>query len=135
MMNRISKTGTFSRLLGLAFATMLILSVNSCEQYEIKPPDEVGEVTFSGTIQPIFTSKCAGCHNGVVHPLNLTEGSAYNAMLSYTPEQGGSTINTDAPEESVIYIMALDGAHGFFNLSATQKAQILQWLEGGALND
>jgi mono/diheme cytochrome c family protein len=104
----------------------------------IMPPDDVGEVTFSGTIQPIFTANCAGCHNGTagaVHPLDLSEGSAFAALQAYTPEQGGQTINTDNPEASVLYIMAQDGAHGYFNLSGKEKAQILQWITDGALNN
>lgn len=135
MKKRFEKPASLVKLFGFAFVLAMITGLSSCTQYEILPPDDVGEVTFSGTIQPIFTANCAGCHNGTGHPLNLSEGSAFAAMQAYTPEQGGQTINTDSPEESVLYIMALDGAHGFFSLSGKEKAQILQWITDGALNN
>lgn len=135
MKTRLNKTGNFRSLLILVAAVAVIFSIQSCEQYVIMPPDDVGEVTFSGTIQPIFTDNCGDCHNGTIHPLNLTEGSAFAALEAYTPEQGGQTINTDNPEASVLYIMALDGAHGYFNLTGKEKAQILQWITDGALNN
>lgn len=135
MKKRFVKPASLVKLFGFAFVLAMITGLSSCTQYEILPPDDVGEVTFSGTIQPIFTANCAGCHNGTGHPLNLSEGSAFAALQAYTPEQGGQTINTDSPEESVLYIMALDGAHGFFSLSGKEKAQILQWITDGALNN
>ena len=126
---------TSRKLFSLSFILAMIISVQSCEQYVIMPPDDVGEVTFSGTIQPIFTANCAGCHNGTGHPLNLTEGNSFAALQAYTPDQDGEIINTDSPEESVLYIMALDGAHGYFSLSGKEKAQILQWITDGAPNN
>lgn len=135
MKKRFVKPASFVKLFGFAFVLAMITGLSSCTQYEILPPDDVGEVTFSETIQPIFTANCAGCHNGTGHPLNLGEGSAFAALQAYTPEQGGQTINTDNPEESVLYIMALDGAHGYFNLSGKEKAQILQWITDGAPNN
>lgn len=135
MKKRFAKPANFLKLSALAFALTMVIGLYSCEQYEILPPDDVGEVTFSGTIQPIFSNNCVGCHNGTGHPLNLTEGSAFAALQAYTPDQGGQTINTEKPEESVLYIMALDGAHGYFSLSGKEKAQILQWITDGAQNN
>lgn len=135
MKKRFVRPANLVKLLVASFTLTLIIGLQSCEQYVIMPPDDVGEVTFSGTIQPIFNANCDNCHNGTGHPLDLTEGNSFAAMLAYTPEQGGQTINTDNPEASVLYIMALDGAHGYFNLSGKEKAQILQWITDGALNN
>ncbi|MEX0986759.1 MAG: hypothetical protein WD052_04715 [Bacteroidales bacterium] len=135
MKNKSTQTRTPGKLISLAFFAALMVSFHACEKYVITAPDEIGEVTFSGTIQPVFTAKCNNCHNGDIHPLNLSEGSAYNEIQSYTPESGGQMINSDSPEESVLYIMALDGAHGYFSLSATEKAQILKWITEGALDN
>ena len=135
MKKRFVRSVTFMKLFLLSCSLAMILSLQSCEQYVIMPPDDVGEVTFSGTIQPIFTANCAGCHNGTGHPLNLTEGNSFAALQAYTPDQDGQTINAENPEESVLYIMALDGAHGYFSLSGKEKAQILQWITDGAPNN
>lgn len=122
-----------SRKFSILLSVILIfLAFQSCEKYVILPPEVDEDVTFSGTIQPIFSSKCAACHNGTGHPLNLSEGSAFAALQSYTPEQDGQIINTTVPEESVLYTMALNSAHGFFTLSAKQEAQILKWIQDGA---
>jgi len=130
-------SGHFMKLSVAAVVMTLLIGFQSCEQYEILPPgnDDIGEVTFSGTIQPILSTNCAGCHNGDTHPLDLTDGNAYSAIQSFTPEQAGQMINTETPEESVLYIMALNGDHGYFNLSGKQEAQILKWITEGALDN
>jgi hypothetical protein len=120
------------KLFMLLTVALVIFIFQSCEKYIIEPPVVEEDVTFSGTIQPIFTSKCANCHNGTVHPLNLSLGNSFAALQSYSPESGGQIINTASPEESVLYIMALKGAHGYFSLSANQEAQILKWIQDGA---
>lgn len=102
-----------------------ILSVQSCDQYEIVPPPIEYE-SFSATIQPIFNNDCVGCHSGSLDP-NLSAGSAYVSLTN------GGYIDTENPESSLLYEM-LQGAHSGYTSNANEDF-ILQWITEGAPND
>jgi hypothetical protein len=117
-------------------ALMIGALMSSCYYDQVVPIDpviEVGEVTFSADILPIFNQSCngAGCHNGAVAP-NLLQANAYNAL------KNGNYINTANPESSELYQwmkgkrslpMPLSGSN------ATYNATVLAWIEQGALNN
>ncbi len=101
----------------------------SCEKYVIKP-EVVLEVHFAADIQPIFVSRCSGCHPGTVEP-DFTDGNVYTALTTY---DGGALLDTETPENSYILTKVSDG-HSYNDVSAGQKSKILKWIENGAPND
>ena len=96
-------------------------------------PTEVGQVSFSKDILPIFNQSCnlSGCHNGAVKP-NLLPANAFSAQTS------GNYINTSDPAGSELYQwmkgnrslpMPLNGAKADYN------AKVLAWIKQGAQNN
>jgi hypothetical protein len=127
MKTRLKNTGNFRNMLTLVAAVAVICSIQSCEQYEITyPEDEVGYVSYSASIQPIFNSDCTLCHSGSQSP-NLSEGASYASLSN------NGYINTDNPEESLLYT-TLMGSHSSYT-NARNKGMILEWIEAGAPND
>jgi hypothetical protein len=125
-MNTMNQLKTFRKLFILAFASVMIIGFNSCEQYVIVP-EEVGYESFSTSVQPIFTNDCAGCHNGGSLSPNLTEGSSYVSLTT------NGYIDTDNPESSLLYT-TLQGSHKSYT-SAGNRELILEWIKAGAPND
>jgi hypothetical protein len=124
MKTKLNKTGNFRSVLTLAAAVAVVFSIRSCDLYEITYPEE-GYVSYSESIQPIFSADCAGCHSGSQSP-NLSEGSAYASLTN-------GYIDTDNPEESLLYI-TLTGSHSAYTNSKNKK-MILDWIKAGAPND
>lgn len=116
---------------------LMILIMNACYYDEVLPIEnvgDIGEMSFSTDIIPIFNSSCnsAGCHNQGGQKPNLTAASAYTSLTS------GGYIDTKSPEASSLYLwmrgekslpMPLSGPN------ATYNAKILAWIEQGALNN
>jgi len=90
------------------------------------PPGKV--FTLSGDVQPIFTSKCIGCHTaGVTNP-DLTVGHSYNNLMTM------NLVDTLNPAQSVIYVKITTGdMAGFCTPSDAQT--ILEWIKQGAKNN
>lgn len=107
------------------------LVITACEYTYVEPivvelPDE--PVLFSEQLEPVFNTKCAGCHS-TMNPI-LSTGNVYNSLV------GGGFINTTNPSESGIILQLEDqhpNASGTFN--ATELALLLKWIEEGAENN
>ncbi len=116
---------------------VLIAAVmSSCyydEVIKVEENIEVGEVTFSVDIIPIFTESCAvsGCHNGNVSP-NLLPANAYNTLIN------GNYVNVNDPKNSELYLW-VSGKKTLpmppTGSDATINANVLAWIEQGALNN
>lgn len=124
-------------LVMMSTLVMFFLLLNSCYYDQILPVEtdisDVGEMSFSGDIIPIFNQSCnnAGCHNGAVSP-DLRPANAYNALTN------GGFIDKNNPQNSELYQwmrgnrsmpMPLSGPNSDYN------AKILAWITQGALNN
>ncbi len=127
MKTRLNKTQNFRSLLTLVAAVAVIFSIQSCDLHEISyPEEEQGYVSYSASIQPIFNSDCTGCHSSGTP--NLSEGASYTSLT----ENG--YIDTDNPEESLLYTTLTGSPHSAYT-SSKNRAMILEWIEAGAPND
>ncbi len=121
----------------LIFGGLLLfmgISVVSCYQDVIVPPVSQNTppqfVSFSGDLQPIFTSNCAlsGCHVPGGQMPYLTEGLAYDQLV------GGGYVNTVIPEQSELYI-AINGIMMPHIPSASDRQKVYDWIRNGAPNN
>jgi len=116
---------------------LLMMIMNGCYYDQVLPAEpvgDVGEMSFSGDIIPIFNASCnaTGCHSqGGLKP-DLSSGNAYSSLTS------GGYVNTGTPGNSSLYQwmsgkkalpMPLSGPN------ATYNAKVLAWIEQGALNN
>lgn len=118
-------------LIGLLFVSAIFYA---CTYDQVLPKEiEVGNVSFSGDIMPIFNASCniTTCHNGTVAP-DLRPANAFNQLSN------GGYINLSNPENSELYLwmrgerrldMPLTGPNPTYN------AKILAWIQQGANND
>src|SRR5205823_2693376 len=64
--------------------------------------------SFRGDVQPIFTSQCAlvGCHSGAfpTQGLNLSEGSAYAAIVNVTSTEQATVKLVDPGSTATSYL-------------------------------
>ena len=116
---------------GLLFFTSLVLI--SCYKDVIlpavvttKPPQFV---SFSGDLQPIFTTNCAlsGCHVKGSQTPYLSADVSYQQLL-------GGFVNTIKPEQSEIYIQ-INGNMEVHIPDATERQKIYDWIRNGAPNN
>ena len=117
---------------------MLLVIMNACYYDEVLPVDkpvgDVGNVTFSADIIPIFNASCnvTGCHSAGGQKPNLTAVNAYSSLTN------GGYIDKATPENSVIYKW-MNGEMGTVmppsGSNATYNAKVLKWIELGALNN
>lgn len=126
------KNGILKRTLFCALC-FSVFFINSCEWVTIEPivpdlppPDEV--ISFSAEIQPIFTSKCVGCHPPT-KGLDLTDGNAYNSI------NNENYINSTTPSESLIYKKPDPNGTHSAKYSITESALVLRWIEEGSQNN
>jgi len=119
-------------LLALIAAVM-----SSCYYDEVIKAEEnidVGEVTFSNDIIPIFNQSCnvSGCHARGGQKPDLSPENAYNSLIN------GNYVNVDSPENSELYLW-VKGENALpmppSGSDATINANILAWIEQGALNN
>ena len=110
---------------------ILLLGFTSCAYYEKPLPDIPMDVSFSEDLIPYFETSCAkaGCHNTGGIPPDLTEDFAY---LSLT---GGGYINTDNPEQSLLYTKIAPGGSMEIYSSSRDTNMVLVWIEEGAENN
>ena len=79
---------------------MLLLTMNACYYDQVipveKPVEDVGVVTFSADIIPIFNTSCnaIGCHSAGGQKPNLTSANAYTSLTT------GGYVDTSVPENS-----------------------------------
>jgi len=109
-------------------AFLFMIGLVACEyDYIVEPeivitPNPDDPISFSTQVEPIFQSKCIGCHNTKT-PILVT-GSAFANLTN------GGFINTANPEESKVYIKSTDG-HGQ-NMSSQERLLLLTWITEGA---
>jgi hypothetical protein len=120
--------------------TILGLAICSCEyafvEEEDLPPiggdDDPIEVSFSGDILPIFSSRgCIECHKPGGESPDLTAANAFQSINS------SKYIDTTNPASSLIYSFVAPGAssHVWKQYKAAQAQYILVWIEQGAKNN
>ncbi len=107
-------------------AIVILTSVTSCEKVTLKPVD-VGQVSFSEDLIPIFTKNCAGCHSDAINP-DLRAENAYKSLTE------GGYINTENPENSELLTKLNSGSHQA-RATEVEKEKIKAWIEQGAKND
>ena len=88
---------------------------------------DVSNVTYSGTIKPIVTAKCVGCHSGAT-PANGTDFSIYNALKAKANDGRLWGAINHLPGYSP---MPKNGS----KLSDCEIAQFKKWIDNGALNN
>ena len=122
--------------------TLIIISLglllNGCyyDAYIELPPDDTGgpiitDVSFAADIQPLFTAKCASCHNGNTANPDLSAGSAYNNIVPQHVVAGNA-------ESSNLFNKLPGNNHPIntgFSLSADEIALVKAWIDEGAENN
>lgn len=129
-----------SRLL----VVMSMLIAVSCSkkmptQTDDTPPDAV--VTFSGTIQPIFTARCVSCHSASVPQSGVNLSSHASTMASRGSLYNALIVNPGNGAQSALYDKLL--ANPRFgsrmpqggSLTSQQIANIRAWIDAGAPNN
>lgn len=116
-------------------ATLLsgaLIFLVSCEYETIVPkvielPDE--PVSFAEQVLPALQSAgCATCHSGGVAP-DLRADKAYTSLLN------GGYLNVADPADSKLVKKINSGHATSGNLSGTDKALLIKWIEEGAKNN
>ncbi len=125
----------------LIFISLLFIAALSSCQYDnitpepVTPIDTTQVISFATQIQPIFsTQKCTTCHKvgGSEPSPNLTEGNAYNSIISM------NLVDLANPENSLIYWYpdpADTQHHTWQKYTANQAQLVLQWIKQGAKNN
>lgn len=121
-------------LLGIALVVVLVLpSATSCTYHinEEEPVVVPDSVFFSTDIIPIFDARCnnPGCHSANAIPPDLTAANAYNSLTLF------GYVDTDNPEESVLYEAIAPGGSMEALATNQDRALILKWIEQGAQNN
>ena len=123
--------GKMSKVIPVLFLGLFLLF--GCEKYSFGPPILPPKTySFQTDIQPIFTSKCIGCHGSGKQQPTLQDG------LSYASLTGGGFISSDpenSPETSILYQQITTGPGHTSILNDLQKLSILEWIRQGALNN
>ena len=101
----------------IALIFLVGIAISSCERYKYEPAD----------VQSIFVNKCSGCHPPTVG-LDFTEGNVYNTL---TTHNGGSLLDLNNPENSLILVKSTDG-HGSIQVTTGEENLILEWIQNGA---
>lgn len=128
-----------TRILSLVLLAVLVSFFASCEYDFIKPepvpppPEPTDTISFAQEVQPIFENNgCTGCHkpNGSAG-LDLTAPNAYNSLIS------NGLVETTDPEMSKIYYYPYPGTgeHSYKYDTEAEAANILYWIEQGALDN
>lgn len=124
-------------IIGISSLCFLVITMNACyydQVLPVVPVGEVGEMSFSQDIVPIFNASCnaTGCHNQGGQKPDLSATNAYNSLNS------GGYINKSNPEASELYLWMTGEKSSPMPLSgpnATYNAKVLAWIEQGALNN
>jgi hypothetical protein len=127
----------FRILAWVAGLVMMQAVLNACyydQVLPVQPAGDVGEMSFSGDIIPIFNASCNGtsCHSQGGEAPDLTAANAYTSLTN------GGYINKSNPESSTLYRWMNGEESSPMPLSgpnATYNAKVLAWIEQGALNN
>ena len=126
------------KLLQFLMVLGVSLFMTSCyyDAYLELPPDENGgpiitDVSFATDIQPLFTSKCASCHNGNIANPDLRAGSAYNNIVPQHVVAG------DAEASNLFNKLPGNGhpINAGFSLGVDEITLIKAWIDEGAENN
>ena len=130
------------------------LFIGACDDDDPVSPEPV---SFSADVQPIFTTRCVGCHDATTPPANLdlTAGVAYANTVNVPAVRDTvapilDRIEPEDPEASFL-IHKIQGTHTAVGgpgvrmpagcpgnrpcLSAAEIQLIRQWVVEGALNN
>lgn len=112
---------------------LVLVFLTSCKWETIEPvevdlPPIDQPISFANDIQPIFNSKCTGCHPSL-GGLNLEEGSSYSQITSK------GLANLTSPIESKIYYKPDPNGNHSAKYSVKEAALVLRWIEEGAQNN
>jgi len=126
----------FSQIKNILLSLLVVVIVSSCyynEEVPFEPEIEIGEVSFSGKIIPIFNQTCnsSSCHGGGVNP-NLSSTNAYRSLID------GNYINLSYPEQSELYLWMTGNKKLPMPVSGpnpTNNAYVLEWIKQGAINN
>jgi hypothetical protein len=88
---------------------------------------DTSNVTFAGTIAPLLSSKCTGCHNAVTHGANINLAT-YNGV--YAVAVNGRL--SGAVNHNYGFVPMPQGTA---KLQDCQLAQIRIWIQNGSLNN
>lgn len=129
----------------LRFAVVMCLFVAvSCSkkmptQTDQTPPDPV--VTYSGTIQPMFTSRCVSCHSASVPQSGVNLANYAAAMASRGTQYNALIVKSGNADESALYDKLLASPRFGSRmpqgspLTAQQIANVRAWINAGAPNN
>jgi hypothetical protein len=108
---------------------------------------DLGAPSFSGVIQPLFTSTCASCHSGSspTGNLDLSSGKAYGDLVNVAAYEC-STLKRVLPKDTTNSYLAqkISGAGSCFtgskmpasgSLDTSGKTAILSWIASGAADN
>ncbi|MEI7660742.1 MAG: hypothetical protein WCK34_01020 [Bacteroidota bacterium] len=89
-----------------------------------------GQISYAGSIQPIFTAHCITCHKvGGTSPV-LVEGKSYQALMNTS-----GLINTAAPDNSGLYLQMKPGGGMSSFCSKADADSTYKWISQGAKNN
>jgi len=121
----------FKTIIPVVVAFVFACLLSSCEYETIKPEPAVviapgTVVKFSQSILPIFSKyQCTACHPN-------TMGLDFNPANAYASLQ--KVVNTASPASSMFYIQ-MSSTHNGKTLTPQERANILEWIKEGALNN
>lgn len=112
---------------------LVLVFLSSCkwetiEPVEVELPPIDQPISFANDIQPIFNSKCTGCHPSM-GGLDLTAANSYNELIN------SGLVNTTTAAESEIYTKPDPHGNHSGKYSVTEAALLLRWIEEGAQNN
>ncbi len=120
-------------LIYVGLLLFMVFSLISCYKDVILPPIASVKppqyVSFSGDLQPIFTTNCAlsGCHVKGSQVPYLTPDVSYQQLL-------GGYVNTVIPEQSQLYIM-INGTMQVHIPNPVDRQKVYDWIRNGAPNN
>jgi len=126
------------KVLKILFSLIVVTLLFGGCTYNFIVPEEVvdpsdpdaPEVSFAGEIQPVFTAKCASCHNTGGQLPDLSQGNAYASINT------SRYINATTPETSLIYTRPHpSNTDSHPKYSEAEAALLLTWITQGAKNN
>ena len=129
------------KLKNLFTTLFVIIILSSCTSDLIvpeppEPPANPNDTTpqsiisFSGAIQPIFTSKCMPCHaSGAALPV-LEAGKSYQSLMSIA-----GMVDTISPGNSTIYLSMKPGGSMSNYCKKSNADSVYKWIDQGAKNN
>jgi hypothetical protein len=95
------------------------------------PPDSNESIiSYSGSIQPIFTAKCITCHAQGKTPPILTAGRSYQSLMSMP-----GMIDTVSPGNSTLYQKMATGGSMAPYCTKADADSTYKWIRQGARNN